>query len=125
MSRRTKRLNELIRAEISELLQRQVKDPRLAGFVTVTEVSITPDLRHAKVFVSVMGSDEEKAEALRGLLAASGFIRRELKERLTLRRIPDLSFERDDSIEHGAHLLQMIKQVSAEAEQKGDGEGER
>ena len=113
MSRRTERLNHLIREEISQLLQRQVKDPRLSGFITVTQVSTSPDLRHAKIFISIMGNEEEKREALEALAIASGFLRKELGMRLRLRRSPELSFHYDDSIDQGAHLLQLINQVIA------------
>ena len=114
MAHRIERLNNLIRQEISELLQRQVKDPRLSNFVAVTEVSITSDLKSAKVFVSHMGSDEEKQDTLSVLTAASGFFRNELARRLRIRRIPELSFQWDNSIERGAHLLQLIDEVSAD-----------
>jgi len=113
MAHRIERVGNLIRHEITELLQRQVKDPRLGNFVTVTEVSISPDLRYAKVFVSCIGSEEVKRDTLSGLAAASGFLRNQLSKRLRLRRIPELSFHWDDSIERGAHLLQLIDEVSA------------
>jgi len=119
MRRHIERLNHLIRDEISELLQRQVKDPRLGGFITVTRVSTSPDLRHAKIFISIMGNEDEKRECLKGLAAASGFLRRELGSRLTLRRTPELSFHYDDSIEQGTHVLQLITQVANEAGEKG------
>ncbi len=115
MTRRIQRLNNLIRHEISELLQRQVKDPRLDSFVTVTEVSISPDLKYARIFVSHIGSEEEKQEILNALASASGFFRRELAKRLRLRHIPELSFQWDDSIEQGAHLLNLIDQVSRDS----------
>ena len=112
MSHRIEQVNSLIRHEISDLLQRQVKDPRLANFVSVTEVSTSSDLRHAKIFVSRIGSEEEKQEVLSTLTAASGFFRKELSRRLRLRRIPELSFQWDNSIERGTHLLQLIDQVT-------------
>jgi ribosome-binding factor A len=112
MAHRIERVNQLIRHEISQLLQRQVKDPRLESFIAVTEVDTTPDLRYAKVFVSYMGSQEEKQEMLKGLEAAANFLRNQLARRLRLRRIPELSFEWDDSIERGTHLLQLIDEVS-------------
>jgi len=115
MAHRIQRVNSLIRQEISELLQRQVKDPRLGNFVAVTEVSLSPDLRYAKVFVSCIGSEEEKQTTLSGLIAASGFLRNQLAKRLRLRRIPELNFHWDDSIERGAHLLQLIDEVSADS----------
>ena len=114
MAHRIPRLNSLFRHEISELLQRQVKDPRLGSFVTVTEVSISPDLRQARIFVSRIGSEEEKQETLNALASASGFFRRELSKRLKLRRIPELNFLWDDSIKRGAQLLNLIDQVTTD-----------
>ena len=115
MTRRIQRVNNLIRHEISDLLQRQVKDPRLGNFVAVTEVSISPDMKHARIFVSHMGSEEERRETLSVLASASGFLRRELAKRLRLRHIPELSFQWDDSIERGARLLELIDQVAADS----------
>ena len=115
MTRRVQRLNNLIRQEISELLQRQVKDPRLGSFIAVTEVSISPDLRYARIFVSHIGSEEEKQETLSTLASAAGFFRRELAKRLRLRRIPELTFQWDDTIERGAHLLELIDHIAAES----------
>ena len=115
MSHRIERVNKLIRHEVSELLRCQVKDPRLGDFVAVTEVSTSPDLRYAKIFISRIGSEEEKQELLRVLARASGFIRSQLANRLKLRRIPELSFHWDDSIERGAHLLQLIDKVTTDS----------
>ena len=114
MGHRIERVNSVIRQEISELLQRQVKDPRLGTFVAVTDVSTSLDLRHAKIFVSHMGSEEEKRETLGVLAAASGFFRNELAKRLRLRYIPELSFQWDDSIERGARLLELMDRLSQE-----------
>ncbi|MCL0094757.1 30S ribosome-binding factor RbfA [Dehalococcoidales bacterium] len=110
MTRRIERVNNLIRQEISELLQRQVKDPRLGSFIAVTEVSTSPDLRQAKIFVSSINN--ERQEILSVLAAASGFFRNQLARRLRLRRIPELSFHWDTSIERGDHLLRLIDKVS-------------
>ena len=115
MTRRIERVNNLIRQEISELLQRQVKDPRLGNFISVTEVRTSPDLRYAKIFISSIGSDEGRRETLSVLAAASGFFRKELAGRLRLRRIPEPSFQWDDSIERGAHLLKLIDEVSVDS----------
>ncbi len=112
MAHRIQRVNNLLRQEISELLQRQVKDPRLGTFVVVTEVATSPDLKYAKVFISHIASQQERQETLSVLAAASGFFRRELAKRLDLPRIPELSFQWDDSIERGDRLLQLIDQVS-------------
>jgi ribosome-binding factor A len=118
MSRRTERLNEQFREEISDLLRRQVRDPRLGVFITVTQVSVSPDLSHARVLVSVMGSAEEKQGALQGLDAAAAYIRHELGQRLSLRRTPRLSFRHDDSMEQGAHVLDLLDEVG-EQEKSG------
>jgi len=115
MAHRIERVNSLIRQEISELLRRQVKDPRLGNLIAITDVSTSSDLRHARVFVSRIGNEEEKQETLSVLAAASGFFRNELAKRLRLRRIPELSFQRDDSIERGEHLLQLIDEVSTDS----------
>ena len=112
MAHRIERVNSLIRQEISQLLQRQVKDPRLSSFIAVTEVATSPDLKYAKVFVSRIGSEEEKQETLRALASASGFFRRELAKCLKLRSVPVLSFQWDDSIERGDHLLQLIDEIT-------------
>jgi len=112
MAHRIERVNTLIRQEISELLQRQVKDPRLGNFVAITDVSTSHDLKYAKVFVSCVGVEQEKEKILEALASASGFLRNELAKRLRLRHIPELSFKWDDSIERGAHLLELIDAVN-------------
>ncbi len=116
MTRRTERINDLLREELSDLLRRQMKDPRLGGLVTVTEVDVSPDLRHARVFISVMGSQEEQEDTFRALEAARHFLRRELSKRLSLRRTPDLSFRRDATLEQGARLLALIEEATSQEE---------
>ena len=116
MAYHIERVNSLIRQEISELLRCQVKDPRLDTFITVTAVDTSSDMRHAKVFVSRLGGPEEKKETLGVLASAAGFFRRELAARLKLRRVSELSFKWDDSLERGDHLLQLIDQVSPKQE---------
>ncbi len=113
MPHRIERVNHLIRQEICELLQRQVKDPRLSSFITVTEVTTTPDLRYAKVYVSSFSNDVKKEEILSILKAAAGFFRSELAKQLRLKHIPELSFQWDDSIERGARIQELIDRVSA------------
>ncbi len=112
MTHRIERVNNLIRQEISELLRRQVKDPRLGTFLAVTEVITSPDLRYAKVFVSCLSSQEERQATLNALTGASNFFRKELAKSLRLRRVPELSFHWDDSIERGDHLMRLIDQIS-------------
>lgn len=124
MSRRTERLNHFIRDEISDLLRREAKDPRLGVFVTVTRVAISPDLQHARVFVSVMGTEDEKVGVMTALDAASGFLRRELAARLRLRHSPALTFCYDDSLERAGRVLQVMSELSA-GEAEGQQSGER
>lgn len=109
---RIERVNSVIRQEISELLQRQVKDPRLGGFIAVTEVTTSPDLKHAKIYVSQLGGEVDRRKVLSGLASASGFFRSELSKRLKMRHVPELHFQWDDSIERGDRLSQLIDQVS-------------
>lgn len=121
MRRRILRINDLLRREISALLLHQVKDPRLATLVSVTEVQTTPDLRHARVFVSTLGSQEEQEAALAGLRSATKFLRHELAGRLELRQVPELAFYQDDSIERGARILALIREILPEsAEEQGE-----
>lgn len=114
MSHRTERVNSLIRQEISQLLQRQVKDPRLGNFIAVIEVATSPDLKQARVFISHLGSETEKQETLKTLTAAAGFFRRELAKSLKLRYTPELSFHWDDSIERGDRISQILDRVIPE-----------
>jgi ribosome-binding factor A len=114
MSHRIERVNNLIRREISELIQHELRDPRLDSFVAVTEVETSADLRHAKIFISSMSGKQESGKILAILNAASGFLRTELAGKIRLRRIPELNFQWDDSIEHGDHILRMIDSLSHE-----------
>ncbi len=120
MSRRTDRVNDLLREELSELLRREVKDPRVShGMVSITEVQVSPDLRHATVFVSHLGEATERDEVLRGLAAAAHFLRGELVHRLKMRTVPELLFRFDPSIERGARLASLIHDVSGDRERGG------
>ena len=112
MSRRLQRLNVLLRQELAALLLRQVNDPRLAEFVTITRVDTSADLRVAKVYVSVMASAEEKASTLQGLTAAAAYLRRELTGRLIIRRVPSLTFVLDESMEEAAHILGIMDRLA-------------
>jgi len=109
---RLERVNQLIREEISHLVQRELKDPRL-GFVTVTEVDVAKDLRTAKVYVSVLGSETEWRASLLALEHARGFIRNWLAPRLRLRAIPHLTFHPDRSMAHAAHIQTVLEELRA------------
>ena len=123
MERRMARVNQLLREELSDLAQWQLKDPRLGTLMTITEVDVSPDLRHAHVYVSVMGDAEEQKAVIEGLSSAAGFLRRSLHGRLKLRHIPELHFHHDSSMEHGSHLLTLIDQVStATVQDEGRGQ---
>lgn len=115
MRRRVERLNKVIKQEISTLLERQVNDPRLDSLISVTRVSVSPDLKHARVFVSILGDRDNRREMLAGFNSASGYLRRELGPRLHIRAVPELSFEYDDSLEQGARVLDLIGQVSEDS----------
>jgi ribosome-binding factor A len=114
MAHHIERVNTLIRREISELIQRELRDPRLDEFVAVTEVETSSDLKYAKVFVSSISGQQQEEKILKVLNAASGFLRSELAKKANLRRTPELSFHWDNSIEHGDHILRLIDQASAE-----------
>ena len=110
-SNRIGRINEEIQRELSDQL-RHLKDPRISqtGMVSITRVDTTGDLRYARVYISVLDKSQEK-EVLKGLKSAAGFLRRELGQTLRLRYTPELQFIGDDSIAHGAHILELLRQV--------------
>lgn len=116
MTERTARLDELLREEINEVIRREVDDPRI-GFLTITEVEVTPDLSHANVWVSVIGSAEEKKLTLRALSRAMPFVRQRLG-RLRLRRIPQLHVREDETAVRGTRVMRILEEL----EQGGTGE---
>lgn len=109
MSERTERLDELFAQEISAIIAREIADPRI-GFVTVTKVEVTPDLRHATVWVSVIGDAETQRASLRALGRAMPFVRHRLGA-LRLKRIPELHLRHDDSVERGTRVLRLIEEI--------------
>jgi ribosome-binding factor A len=120
---RLQRVNQLIREEISHLVQREMKDPRL-GFVTVTEVDVAKDFRTAKVYVSVLGSETEWKASLEALENARGFIRNWLAPRLRLRAIPHLTFHADRSMAHAAHIQTVLEELRTEERPPAEGRSE-
>jgi ribosome-binding factor A len=119
MAYRLERLNSLLRHELSDLLRLEVKNPRLSsGLISITEVDIAPDLKYAKVFVSSLGGLEEKDAVLASLRSAAGFLRAELAKNLRLRVVPELDFQWDESIEHGAHILELLDKVKPGGQKK-------
>lgn len=109
--RRADRVGDLIRRELSRLLLREVKDPRLSQ-VIVTAVQVSPDLRHARVFVTAGTGGTDRADALKGLQAAVGFLRGHLGRSLRLRYAPELAFEADESVDRSLHIAALLKQVA-------------
>ena len=106
------RINEEVKREISTIIRNEIKDPRLTAMVSVTDVKVTKDLRYAKVFVSIFGKDdEEKNNTFIALKNASGYIRREIGQRVNLRYNPQIIFELDDSINYGMHIEELIQKV--------------
>jgi ribosome-binding factor A len=123
-SRRKERVNVLLRQLLSEIIARDMKDPRLSHIITLVHVGVSKDLRYAKVFTSVLGSPEESKAAVETLNAASGFMRRELMSRISLKTVPFLSFVQDNSIEKGVHILDRITEVTAsESSTEADSDG--
>jgi ribosome-binding factor A len=110
MSRRTDRVSDLLRAELSELLLREVHDPRVK-LASVTEVDVSPDLRRAMVRISVLGDDQQRQETIEGLRHARGFLRTELARRLRLRSTPELVFELDRGAEHSQQMSDLLESL--------------
>ena len=114
MNRRLARVNNLLREEISQLISGKIKDPRLPALVSITQVITSPDLQHAKVYVSVLGGPEDRENAIKSLTSASSFMSRELRHSLATKYTPQLHFFLDDSIEKGSQLLELINSVTSE-----------
>jgi ribosome-binding factor A len=116
MSERMRRVNEAVREVVSEALV-ELKDPRI-GFVTVTGVETSPDLRHARVFVSVLGSEAKRTKTLAGLTAAHGVLQARLARELRMKRTPQLAFEYDPTVERGVRMTQLIDELAPDSEEE-------
>lgn len=112
MTQRTDRIDELLREEMTSIITRDVDDPRI-GFTTITDVQTAPDLRHAKVLVSVIGRAEERQATVAALGRAMPFVRHELGKRLRLKRIPEFHLELDESVERGTRILHLLDELEA------------
>lgn len=124
---RVRKLQEFIKQEVSQMLMRGMKDPRI-GFTTVTDVEVTGDLRQAKIYVSLFGSDKEKADTLQALKHARGHVRSELGKILNLRHVPEIDFDKDTSLDYSMHiesLINEIHQVSTSTEKETDDEQDK
>ncbi|BAZ03410.1 30S ribosome-binding factor RbfA [Calothrix sp. NIES-3974] len=115
-NRRVSRVAELIRREVSQMLLHDIKDDRVGmGMVSVTDVDVSGDLQHAKIYVSIYGNDEAKAQTMAGLKSATGYVRSELGARVRLRRTPEVVFIEDKSIERGSRVLSLLNKISLES----------
>jgi ribosome-binding factor A len=112
MTRRTRQVGEMLREELDDIIRREVKDPRI-GFMSITNVDVPPDLRSARVYVSVLGTEQERIDTLDALRSAAGFIRHHLKPRLRMRQIPDLEFRDDRSMEYAEQISATIRDIKA------------
>lgn len=110
---RMRRVDEAVRAVLSDAISSQLKDPRI-GFVTVTGIKTSPDLRHARVYVSVLGTEAERAESLAGLRSAHGFLQRRLSQELRLKHTPALTFEIDESIDRGMRITELLDEAAGD-----------
>jgi ribosome-binding factor A len=118
--RRVARVAELIKREVSQMVMSGIKDDRVgAGMVSITDVTVSGDLQHAKIFVSVYGTDEARGETMDGLKAATGYVRGELGRRMRLRRTPEVVFIEDRSLERGTQMLGLINQLTQERKDSG------
>ena len=121
--KRSEKVADLIRKEISEMLVRTIKDPRV-GFVTITRVSVTEDCRLAKIYYSVVGTLAERERSREGLNSAKGYIRRELGHRMKLKYTPEIMFQFDPSIEYAVHMGELIHHLQEEREEKEGNHGD-
>jgi len=113
MSLRANRVGEQMKKELGDIIGRKIKDPRI-GFVTVTDVSVSGDLQIAKVFISVLGDEEQRENTLKGLAKAKGFIRSEIGQRIRLRKTPEIQFEFDESIDYGNRIETLLHELNVE-----------
>ena len=120
--KRSEKVADLIQKEISQMLVKSIKDPRI-GFVTITKVSVSEDCRFAKVYFSVVGTLAERERSMKGLDSAKGFVRKELGHRIRLRYTPEILFQFDPSIEYAIHMGELIQTIQQEKEPDGDEEG--
>ena len=121
--RRTDRVGVLIQRELSEIIQRELKDPRV-GFCTISQVQVSTDLKYADIKVSVVGDKKQKRNSITGLKSAAGFLRREVVQRIGLRHAPELRFELDDSVDQLMQIDRLLKQIHTEEENSSPSDNE-
>ena len=124
MSQRPERVQEALRQEISRIVQNEIKDPRL-GFITITKVELTKDLRYAKVHFSVLGEEKEKKLALKGLNSAKGYVKGLISDRIKLRYMPEIDFRIDETIEHTKKIYDLLDRLKKERRNAEDNRGDK
>jgi ribosome-binding factor A len=118
-NRRISRVSSLIKREVSQMLLNGIKDDRVgAGMVSITDVDVSGDLQHAKIFVSIYGTEEAKTETMEGLKSSIGYVRKELGHRMNLRRTPEIIFLEDRSLERGDRMLNLLNEIGKDRQQK-------
>lgn len=117
MSTRQEKLCQLLKEEISDILRREIKDPRL-GFFTIIDAEITPDLRHAKIFVSIMGTEEERKQSMEVLKHAQHFVRLEFGKRVRMKVLPDIQFKPDESVNRGVRMQELLEEIRRDEEKR-------
>jgi ribosome-binding factor A len=105
-------INSQMQKELSDIIRTGIRDPRVSNMASVVAVNVTPDLRFAKIHISVLGTEQEKADTIKGLNSAAGYVRKEVGERMQLRHVPEMHFVIDSSIEHGAHIMKILKDIN-------------
>jgi ribosome-binding factor A len=121
--KRSEKVADLIQKEISQMLVKSIKDPRI-GFVTITKVTVSQDFRFAKVYFSVAGTLKEREKSMKGLDSAKGYVRKELGRRIRLRYTPEIMFQFDPSIEYAIHMEELIQSIHQEKGSEGNEEGD-
>jgi len=116
------RVNDEIARELANIIRTEVKDPRIGSMTSVLKVETTPDLKYCKVFISVLGNDEDKQSVMKGLKNAGGFMRHLLAERINLRNTPELMFKLDDSVEYAIRMDKLIREINASSESRDEDE---
>lgn len=123
MTRRIEKINELLRREVSEVLQREMKDPKI-GFVTVTRVETSKDLQYSTIFTSIMGDEKERLTAMEHLNHAAGYVQRQLSGKVRLKNMPKIKFKLDTSIDHSIRIDEILRKIADEGHSNDEGPGE-
>ena len=118
--KRINRISEEVKKVVSDFIQNEIKDPRISGMPSVNKVSVTKDLRFAKIYISVLGSEEDKESTIEGLQNAKGFVRKEIGNRINLRHVPEPIFLLDESIEQALYMSKLIEEVNRGSKKDSD-----